>query len=305
MVKVATTGSMSIGYVEWLRRQGIPVFQGKDIYWQLYKGALIPASIGPCFVNLSSDEVKSLLRDSGAWFLRYSSDPCAQQTEWWYVLCDRFDPNKLSSNMRNQIKRGNRNCLVKKITGEWLAEHGYECYSAAFVRYKNATPAIESVFRGEVLAAERGPTEYWGVFVDDELAGYCKCIADDDYVGTSVIKLDPAYLRQYSSYALISYLIDHYVVKQGRSISNGSRSVAHETAFQDFLLKIGFRKQYCRLNVVYQPWLESAVRVCYPFRRLVAKLPDRGSLHKLQSLLFQEELNKICNRSITKGSSAP
>ena len=286
---------MSTHYVEWLKTQGTPLYRLRDIYWQPYNRGLLPASPAPCFIEITHAEGKALLRESGAWFLEYNSDPCEQPTDWWYVVCDAYDPKKFPSKIRSEINRGNRNCSVKRVEAEWLAQHGYKCYLAAFRRHKNDRPVAQERFRGRVLRSVGGPFEYWGVFVGDKLAGYCQCVLEDKDVATSVIKLDPAYFKQYSSYALISNLVNHYVVTRGMVINNGTRSIAHETNFQQLLLKLGFRKQFCRLNVIYSGWMEKAVQVIFPFQKLIGRLPyHHGLIHKLRALLFLEELKRLC-----------
>ena len=288
--------STDSAYISWWQRK-CPLFQAGSTYWLIHeKTALLPVNVGPCFIHLSRDECRTLLQDSGAWLLRYSSDPCQEQTEWWYVLCDEYDPAKLSGNTRSKLRRGQRRCPVRRVEPSWLAEHGYPCYQAAFQRYENAQPRSQDSFRSGMLAAASGPFEYWGVFAGEALAGYCRCALEQNYVATEVIKFDPAYLKDYSAYAMIGTLLQHYVVEGGLTVNNGNRPVSHDTQFQGFLLKLGFRRQFCRLNVVYRPWLHAAVRIAFPFRRALGALPDRGRVHRLQTLLFQEEIQRRCRK---------
>lgn len=286
---------MKNSYTEWLKKQGVRLFEGGGIYWRLYQGALVPAPVFPCFTDLSQDGAKTLLKESGAWFIRYASEPCNEETEWWYVVCDSYNPSKLSSNTRSKINRGNHNCSIRRIDAEWLAKSGYECYLAAYNRYKNARPVKGDIFRNDVLKTVCGPFEYWGVFVGDHLAGYCQCIVEGNDVSTNVTKYHPAYLKYYSSYALINAMVNHYTVENGMTISNGTRSIAHDTSFQDFLVKIGFRRQFCRLNVVYQPWLNLVIRTLFPLREFVAHVSDHDFMHKVEALLYQEELRRACS----------
>ncbi len=285
---------MNSHYVEWLQTQGVPLFDAEDVYWQLSRGILSPATATPCYVKLSHDEAQNLLRKSGAYLVRYSSDPCEQVTEWWYIVCDRFEPNKLSSKTRQNINRGKRNCSVRRIDGEWLANNGYQCYQAAHSRYKNANLVEAEVFYKNTLKSSGGPFEYWGVFFEDHLAGYCQCIVEDNDIITNVTKYHPAFLKHRSAYALINYLINHYVVEIGKTLSNGNRSIAHDTNYQDVLINMGFRKQYCRLNVVYQLWLKFIIDIFFPLRKLIISLPNYGPIHKIQVLLLQEHLRKAC-----------
>lgn len=286
---------MSSEYIDWLKKQNFPLFEGGGIYWRLYRGALIPATPSPCFVHLRRDEAKRLLQESGAWFLRYSSDPCEEKREWWYIICDSCNLDRFPSKIRSMIKRGNRSCEVRQIDAEWLAAYGYDTYLAAFGRYKNAKPASEVGFRDSIATKIDGPFEHWGVFVGDRLAGYCECIIENNNVSMDVIKYHPELLQYYTSYALVSNMITHYVIKKRMTISNGTRSILHDTKFQEFLFKLGFRKQFCKLNVVYPPFIKTALQILFPLSPLISKLPDRGAVHKLQGLFYQEELRRACS----------
>ena len=281
-------------YVSWLKSQSVPLFESNGVYWRLYNGALLPASPAPHFLNVPNTQANDLLRQSGAWFLRYTSDPTNSETPWWYIVCDGNASKRLSPKLRNQVKFANRNCSVQRIDAGWLGEHGYAIYRSAHDRYANASPMSHDTFRANVVGTLGGPIEYWGVFVGQKLAGYCQCNVEDDNVDISVMRLDPAYLKSYTAYSMVSYLIDHYVHQGNTPLSNGERSVAHRTNFQDFLLKFGFEKFFCRLNVIYQPWVKTIIHTTFPFRRSLTRFPDRGILHKLRTLLFQEEIRRLC-----------
>ncbi|MDA8104274.1 MAG: hypothetical protein M0Z71_02745 [Nitrospiraceae bacterium] len=255
----------------------------------------MPALPSPCFVRLQPEEARSLLKKSRAWFIRYESEPCERETEWWHVLCDSYSPDKLSSKVRNIIKHGNRNCSIRPVDAEWLAANGYECYSAAYTRYTNARPLKRELFNAELLKTAEGPFEYWGVFVKESLAGYCQCIVEKNEAATNIVKYHPAFLKYQASYALITAIITHYVLEKGMTVSNGTRSIVHDTKFQDFLLKLGFRRQFCRLNIVYQPWMEFAIKTLFPFRNQLLRLPAHGPVNNLRAILYQEDLRRTCN----------
>jgi len=282
-------------YADYLQQTGVPLFGGDGIYWRIYRRALRPASPVPTFVNINVATSRRLLAESKAHFMRWSSDPSDQETSWWWMVCDEYELSQLSSKMRNQTKRGYRECSVRRISGEWLAMNGYECYKAAFSRYRHAIPISEDDFRSHTLQRDvyESVFEFWGVFVADRLVGYTECIVEGEKgVATNVIKYDPGYLRYYPSYAMMDTLLRHYVAERGLPISNGTRSISHDTNMQDFLLKFGFRRQYCRLNVQYRHSIGSAVLLLYPFRKL---LPAWGAINSVKTLLLQEKLRRECH----------
>jgi hypothetical protein len=287
---------MDNAYLDWLRRHGERLFEGAGISWRLYRRALIPATAAPCFVEMTPEGARALLTDSRAWLLRYSSDPCVEPTEWWYIVCDRYDPGMLSSKMRTKINRGRRRCTVTRIEPQWLADHGYRCYLAAFARYARVTPVEETAWRERILRSADGPFEHWGVFVGSQLAGYSECVIEGDNVGSNVLKLHPEYLKERSASALVSHLLAFYVGGQGKKMSNGNRSVAHETQFNEFLIEHGFRRQFCRLNVVYRGMLRAAIGLIYPVRRAVLRVSVWQAAEAAKALLVQEEWHRASQR---------
>ncbi len=282
-------------FVEWLKQKGDPIFEFNGFYWRLYNGALIPVYTYPCLIDVDKTEAQKLLKKTGALLLRYSSPTVVEKTGWWYIVSDSYDFNQLSSKMRNQIKKGERLCSVKKISPEWLAANGYDCYKAAFNRYKNITPTTKQNFQKVILATNNGPFEYWGVFYEEKLVGYSQCIIEDKNVAINILKYDPEFLKYYPSYALFNQKLNHYINERHLSISNGTRSISHDTNMQDFLIgKFGFKKLYCQLNVVYKPLMHIIIQAIYPLRNILKKMPESNFANKLQSLTFQEEIARNC-----------
>jgi hypothetical protein len=285
---------IKVTYADYLQQIGVPIFYGADIYWQIYQKALIPASPVPTFVDVDIETSRRLLTESGVYLIRWSSDPSSQETSWWWIVCDDYDLVKLTSKMRNQIKHGHRDCMVRRISAEWLAECGYECYKKAFDRYRNATPSDKDKFKSRILRIAGYETlfENWGVFIGDQLVAYQVCgIEDKSAVSIIEAKYDPDCLKYYPAYAMMDTLLTHYVAERKLPMSNGTRAVSHDTNMQDFLLKFGYRRQYCRLNVMYQPYLKLAISCLYPFRKFV---PNK--MHRMKALLLQEELRRECQR---------
>lgn len=289
------TTTIESAYIAWLQSKRVPLFEGAGTYWTLYQGALVPATPAPTYLELSRDEAHELIRISGAWLIRYSSRPSDCQTSWWYVVCDQYDPDRHSAKTRQNIKRGRRECSVEEISAEWISGHGHDCYVAAFGRYRDQRPVSAGDFKKGILDTADGPFAYWGVFHQGKLCGYCQCIVDGKQAITNVTKYHPEYLRHRSAYALMDSLIQTYVAEQNMTMSNGSRSVAHNTNYQEVLISLGFRKQFCRLNISYNPWLKLGIDLMYPARSLLARLPDRRIIHKVRALMYQEELRKNCN----------
>jgi len=101
------------------------------------------------------------------------------------------------------------------------------------------------------------------------------------------------YLNLYPSYALIYHMNRYYLNdKDFLYVSDGARSILHDTNIQEFLIKkFQFRKAYCRLNIVYRWDIKLIVIFLYPFRKIILKI-NQNFFKKISVLLAQEEIQR-------------
>jgi hypothetical protein len=151
----------------------------------------------------------------------------------------------------------------------------------------------ESEFKDYVMNLH---PEYWEFFAvwnkeNGELTAYSQNLVMDEAAEYKIIKLHPAYLKDYPSYALVYRMNEHYLSeRQLKYVNDGARSIAHQTNIQHFLMeKFGFRKAYCRMNLGYRNSVRLIVRLFMPFRALVKRV-DLPLFRKLSILLKQEKL---------------
>jgi hypothetical protein len=285
-------------YVSWLQRQPEPLFHGGGNAWRIYFGRVaIPASLRPKPIQLSAHEARQLLRETGAGLARWFSRTSAEPTPYWYVVCDRYDFDASPRKVRNQIRKARRECSIKGLDAEWMARNAYGCYVSAFARYKHGHPISSSYFARIQRSCAGGPFHFYGAFVGDQLAGFAKCAVMEDYVALASLRLDPAHSHSLPSYALLDTVLRKYVADERKTLGNGFLSLHDETNMQDFLLKFGFRRVYCDLQVAYRPALGVAVNALYPFRSLLDRLPSRPPITAIKSLLRQEHIRRSCQLS--------
>ena len=81
----------------------------------------------------------------------------------------------------------------------------------------------------------------------------------------------------------------NWLFGNGYYIDDGSRTIRHETAFQDYLEKyFGFRKAYCKLHVKYRFPVNVIVRLFYPMRAIIGTRTGIGS--RVRAVLQMEEI---------------
>lgn len=239
--------------------------------------------------RLSRAECKEML-GQGGWMVRNTYDfDCEEETSFWYVVKDSFGSmEELSSKMRNQVRKSLTNYEFRRMTREELLAQGYPVHRAAAEGYKvKADVPTEEEFRQGMM---NGPeNDWWGAFdrTDGHLAAFAKNIVYEHSCNYSVMKAIPGELSRYPYYGLIYSMNQYYLDEcRVRYVCDGARSVTEHSNIQPFLIqKFNFRKAYCRLNIVYKPWLALVVKVLYPFRK-------RVPVTMVRSLLNQEAMTR-------------
>ncbi len=262
--------------------------------FRLYNHMVLP--LGPAKQNyfLSKKDTHKLFKFFNSYLIQwYSKRDKLNSKQWYAVICDEFLPvDKIpSSNMRNQIRKGLKNCEVKKIDAETMCNHGYEVYINAFKNYKSKNTKIisKNEFVKNIRTSDNfnDIIDYWGVFVNKKLVAFAEnYIYDNLEVNYSIVKFDPKYLKYYTSYALFYKMNEYYLGDYSfEYVSEGYRSLSHETNIQNYLInKFKFKKFYLQLNVEYREPLKSILNLTYPFNKIFNFSKQLVSLYSLEKI---------------------
>ncbi len=215
----------------------------RGLEWIPYHGALVPDAAPHLELDLGAQDVQFLLKESGAWFLRWSSHfDMDKETAYWHVIKDGpCSLEKLSKNTRNQVRKGLKSCTVGRLQLTDLTTSGYAVYRRAMESYNTDLEILTPrEFQDQLAGLTQDDTyEFWGVHdLRGELIAYAQNKIQNDSCNYQVIKLDPSHLKLYSSYALIFQMNDHYLNERKMLyINDGARSIRHDTGVQDFLIQ--------------------------------------------------------------------
>ena len=265
--------------------------------WRKYNGALVPLT--PPHVEVDVHAIKEKVKRENVFFARWTSDfDCDTETQFWYVINDNsMEIGDYSRNTRSKIRRGLKNCEVRLVNIDEIIQFGFDSYSAAFTKYNtHLRPKSEVTFKKE-LTELVGDWEFWGIYNNSIMIGYCQNKVIGDYCDYSTIKFHPDYLNLYPSYALFYSMNQFYLnERKFKYINDGVRSISHDTNIQSFLIdKFKFRKAFCKLNISYHPLIRYLVLVLYPFYSVI-RLLRFGPFLKLDILLFQEKIRRSYER---------
>jgi len=220
-----------------------------------------------------------------------SSFDCKKEMPFWYVIKDN-NPliESYSRNTRNQIKKGLKSFIIKKVIKGDIKKEAYSIYRCTFESYDNNETLLSSK---DFYANFNDKFDYWGVYKSNQLVGYAQNRVFNDSCNYSTIKIDPQYKKEYPYYALIHMMNEYYLEEKSlKYIHNGTRSIAHHTNIQDFLItKFKFRKAYCNLHIRYHPVIAIIIFVLFPIRSIF-RFSKTKFLRNVYILLFQEELKR-------------
>lgn len=229
---------------------------------------------------------------------RWTTDfDCGYETNWWYVIKDTpFDVDTLKAKRRYEINKGNKNFQVRKIKP---SEYGEEMFVVAITAYEtypsSYRPHIShDNFVGEIKKRDGIYTTY-GAFSNDDgkLCGYACLREENGYIDFTELKVVPDMEKRAVNAAIIDMILRDYseFIHDGGYICDGSRSINHETHFQDYLEKyFGFRKAYCHLHVKYNPKIKWLIKFLFPIRKALLAFDGIGFVHSINSVMKMEEI---------------
>ena len=207
-----------------------------------------------------------------------------------------FDIESLKSKRRYEVNKGNKNFETKIINPSEYKEEIYQVQIAAFSTYpKKYRPSVDKqkLVKG---IEDWGKYDVFGVFFKEtnEFTGYAFLSKpNDSFLNFNVLKVNPDFEKYSVNAALVCGIVNYYekFLQDGGIICDGSRSINHETHFQDYLEKyFGFRKAYCFLHVRYNPKIKWLIKLLFPLRKALVAFDRIGVFHSINSVLKMEEV---------------
>lgn len=270
---------------------------GTNAKWVYYNHALVPDCAPHTEVDSEIIRTGAIWKGAprGALLARWTSDfDCGYDTGWYYIVREApFNVEALERKSRKHIRQALRKTYVKMVDPREYAQQLYAVDLEVCKTYENYTMTRTLEHYSECTDES---VDYWAAFSaeDDRLIGFLRCQRRDGYVETQVGKYLPEDRRLQPSDALHYAICQFYLNECGyRYCSSGSRNISHETQVQDYLCHtFGYKKAYCRLHICYRPVMAMAVKMLYPFRKMLKKLEKVGLIHSINGILLMEEIAK-------------
>lgn len=273
---------------EYLSAQGRRHFRSDERVWVPYQKMAIPYAPVHQSQSPSPNEVTAALKMLPVILARWTDGiDSGMDSEWYAVVCNTFSPvdGIQSSNTRSKVRRGLSRFRIDRLE-KAHAQDALGVYLAAHSRYQGSpSPRIEN-FKHEFEVDFSFPdlVEYWGAWRDETLLAYSRNQIWKNAADYGTIKFDPTGLRDYSSYALIYRMNEHYLKERGfRYVNDGYRSILHETEFQSFLKeKFGFRNAHTQLHLRYRyPAISAAITLAPILQKIDARFTALATQHRI------------------------
>lgn len=224
-------------------------------------------------------------------------------TEWWFTIKDNeYDLSTVKSKRRYEITKAKKFCYAKEIKATEYCEQLFDCFKESFTAYPEKYRPIHFDFQEfknscELWDSDNNQKVYATFYTEtNKLIGFCIVIHRGKFLNLSQLKTNPTYEKYNSNAALVDCMLTDWNDKlKSRDIiiSNGSRSIKHETNFNSYLEKyFGFRKAYAKLRVVYKFPFGMIIKLAKPFKKFL-KNTNNILLYNLYCVIKLDECKNI------------
>lgn len=240
--------------------------------------------------KLSHEECQALLKQGGLLVRNTYDFDTPDETHFWYVIKDRFEGlDELSSNERNKVRRSMKALAFEKIEFDQLKQNGWNILKATYDDYAVSDRKMDnSLFLDYLKECKEKKYEYWGIYDNNVMIGFCTVwLWSDDCCEYGLIGILPEYKHNntYPYYGLFHSLNAYYLgEKKFQYVADGARSITEHSNIQAFLMEnFNFRQAYCKLEIYYKWWMRAAVRILYPFRKIITN-PSVKAVLNMESM---------------------
>lgn len=242
--------------------------------------------------KLEKKEWQALLKEGGLLVRNTFDFDQKEESGFWYIIQDTFHGlEDFSSNERNKIRRAEKVLTFKKISVDLLQQEGWNILEATYSDYVVTDRVMnETIFLEYLSSCKKQNFDYWGIFDQERLIGFCTVwlwLPDSCEYGLIGILPDYKHNNTYPYYGLFYNMNAHYLGERGfRYVTDGARSITEHSHIQDFLIQnFNFRKAYCQLELHYRWWMKIAVKLLYPFRKIM-------TLPRIKAILNMEAMQR-------------
>ena len=279
-------------FAEWLRRQGYDVEKTPSSHLYEASPRVYQAFPYHWLIQPPEEELLSLLRQKRAIALRYSTPidntpGCIS----YHAVYDEptYTLDGLGRRSRQNIRKGLKNCRVRTISFERLAEEGWLLETDTASRQGRRMTISKEIWRRRyITAADLPGFEAWGALVDDRLVASLFTVQIEDCCEMISQQCHRDYLNARVNNAL-SFVVTRTMINRTgiKSVFYSLQSLDAPASVDQFKFRMGYTAKPVRQRVVFHPSLAPVInKTSYAVvKRLSKRRPDNPLLSKAEGML--------------------
>ena len=248
-------------FSEWISRQGYIVYKTESSYWYNQGFKALQAFPYHWQINPDVKELDDLLKHAKALTLRYSTPvtSCEGKISYHaYLEAESYNIDMLGKWARKNVRRGMKNCEVRKISFEQLAKEGYELQINTLSRQGRKLNLMKEEWQTRCLAASDLPGfDAWGALIEGKLTASVITFQMNDCGYMLYQQCHCDYLGKHVNNAL-SFIVTSELLARSEinSILYGLHSLDAPSSVDKFKFRMGYSAQPVRQRVVFNPKVE-------------------------------------------------
>jgi hypothetical protein len=245
-----------------LERIGHRVVRGESCHWYTQGARFWAAFPHSKPVAPSRSELATVFEKTRCLGLRYVSSPDGLGRESYALMLDdpSYDLDSLSSNTRSKVRRGLKQCEVRRLDASFARAHGHRANEDT-LRRTGFTRDMYDWNRYWDAVASTPDIEVWGALRGSELLAYLVAIPLEGCAEIPVARSSDDGLRHYPNNALL-FTVAHTLIRQPGidRILFGLESLEAVAGVDSFKESMGFFRRPIRQRIVFHPLVEPIVR---------------------------------------------
>ncbi|MCK9488764.1 MAG: GNAT family N-acetyltransferase [Xanthomonadales bacterium] len=269
-----------------------------DDRWIARGSSRVLSLVGPPLAaELDRDRLDAYLKSRNAYFAIWNiADPDAGN-QWYRCICDTpgYSIDKVESkNSRQNLRKALKRTEVRPIEIDWLIPNAYPVYIAASQRFKHHRILDRPDFERDLARSLEGSgRRAVAAFIDERLVAFMTLIECGETLFGDRAYFDPGHSSANPMWALY-YSVAHDAIASGfREFDRGTRPLVHETAVDQFLARLGFRLDPCRLGFHGRQPFMTALRTGSPLIPGLAALIRLPFLRSVMGLDHAFRLSRL------------
>lgn len=273
--------------VEMYRAQGRIVIEAAGCWWyNAYGQNRVFFSFPPHrLLTAGAGDLEPIFAASRAAAARFIGPPDPRyRASFIWTARPPYDIETLSANSRSKVRRGLKQCQVRRIGFDELTELGQQAQQDTMSRLGHEARRMSVSAQMKSSPA----FEAWGAFHEGALAAYVILLKVDGWVHIQVNRSANEFLKYYPNNALIYTVTSHFLsISSIEAVCYGLEPIEEMESLEQFKLSMGYIKEPVSQRIVPAPRLRLLVNpATIGLIRLAAGLfKNNRRLNKLAGLL--------------------